>query len=186
MTLALLIFLIPLAYSPGPGNLFFAANGARFGFWATIPANIGYHIATWLVTVAVGAGLLSVMRDSPQIFMVIRIAGALYVLWLAWGLFNAGPLGKLRSARVAGFWDGIVLLVLNPKAYLLMALIYTQFGHSGRIYWIATVFTANNLVAFCLFAGAGTLVSRHFAAGPWGNRLLGAMLAVVAIWMLFL
>ena len=56
MTLTLLIFLFPLAYSPGPGNLFFAANGARFGFWATVPANIGYHIATWFVTLAVGGG----------------------------------------------------------------------------------------------------------------------------------
>jgi len=91
MTLALLIFLFPLAYSPGPGNMFFAANGARFGFWATVPANIGYHVATWLMTVAVGAGFLAVFKDYPLVFFGIRIAGALYVLWLAWGLFIAGP-----------------------------------------------------------------------------------------------
>ncbi len=30
-TIALVLFLAPLAYSPGPGNLFFAATGARFG-----------------------------------------------------------------------------------------------------------------------------------------------------------
>ncbi len=44
---ALLVFLFPLACSPGPGNMFFAANGAWFGFGATIPASLGYHIATW-------------------------------------------------------------------------------------------------------------------------------------------
>ena len=54
ITIALIIFLFPLAYSPGPGNMFFAANGARFGFAATVPSNIGYHIATWLVTVVIG------------------------------------------------------------------------------------------------------------------------------------
>ena len=53
--------LLPLAYSPGPGNMFFAANGARFGFAATVPSNIGYHIATWLVTVAIGLGMITAL-----------------------------------------------------------------------------------------------------------------------------
>ncbi|MEM6594772.1 MAG: hypothetical protein AAF672_08265, partial [Pseudomonadota bacterium] len=42
--IALIIFLFPIAYSPGSGNLFFAANGARFGFRPALPANAGYHI----------------------------------------------------------------------------------------------------------------------------------------------
>ncbi len=186
MTLALLIFLFPLAYSPGPGNMFFAANGARFGFWATVPANIGYHIATWLMTMAVGAGFIALFSDYPMVFLGIRMASALYVLWLAWGLFNAGPAGAVGEPRVAGFWDGVILLVLNSKAYVLMALIYTQFGAEGRLFWVATIFTANNIVAFCLFALAGEVISSRFVAEPWGNRVLGAMLAVVAVWMLFL
>jgi threonine/homoserine/homoserine lactone efflux protein len=35
--LALIIFLLPLAFSPGPGNMFFAAIGARFGTTAITP-----------------------------------------------------------------------------------------------------------------------------------------------------
>ena len=54
--ITLVLFLFPLAYSPGPGNMFFAANGARFGFRPTISANVGYHIATWVVTFAIGLG----------------------------------------------------------------------------------------------------------------------------------
>ena len=87
---------------------------------------------------------------------------------------------------MAGFCDGVVLLLLNPKAYVLMALIYSQFGSEGRLFYVATVFTANNIVAFCLFALAGEVISSRFSAGPWGNRMLGAMLAAVAIWMLYL
>lgn len=41
--LALVVFPFALAYSPGPGNMFFAANGARFGLQATLPANFGYQ-----------------------------------------------------------------------------------------------------------------------------------------------
>ena len=44
--IALLVFLFPLAFSPGPGNMLFAANGARFGIRATFWASMGYHIAT--------------------------------------------------------------------------------------------------------------------------------------------
>lgn len=54
--LTLLIFLFPLAFSPGPGNMFFAASGARFGFKKTLAANIGYHLATIIITLLIGFG----------------------------------------------------------------------------------------------------------------------------------
>jgi hypothetical protein len=53
ISIALILFLFPLAYSPGPGNMFFAANGARFGFRSTVPSNVGYHVATWIATAAI-------------------------------------------------------------------------------------------------------------------------------------
>lgn len=73
ITIALIIFLFPLAYSPGPGNMFFAANGARFGFAATVPSNIGYHIATWLVTVVIGLGMITFERLSECVFCIENI-----------------------------------------------------------------------------------------------------------------
>ena len=88
ITIALIIFLFPLAYSPGPGNMFFAANGARFGFVATVPLNIGYHIATWLVTVVIGLGMITALNDYPNAFLALKISGAAYVLWLAWKLIK--------------------------------------------------------------------------------------------------
>ena len=90
ITIALIIFLFPLAYSPGPGNMFFAANGARFGFAATVPSNIGYHIATWLVTVVIGLGMITALNDYPNAFLALKISGAAYVLWLAWKLIRVG------------------------------------------------------------------------------------------------
>jgi threonine/homoserine/homoserine lactone efflux protein len=80
LTTALVLFLFPLAYSPGPGNLFFAANGARFGLRSTIPASTGYHIATWLVTLAIGLGLAAVIHKYPAVFTTIKVLGSLYVL----------------------------------------------------------------------------------------------------------
>lgn len=189
---ALVLFLFPLAFSPGPGNLFFAANSARFGFKATIPANIGYHSATWCVTAAIGFGFIAAFADHPQVFMALKIAGAIYVLWLAWRLFGAGTLQAVESGGSVTFGDGVVLLVLNPKAYVIIALMFTQFlgapgaGQTALVIWITCIFTLNNLVAFCVWGLIGDRLARHFRTAQsalWLNRVFGAMLAAVAVWM---
>lgn len=192
-TLALILFLFPLAYSPGPGNLFFAANGARFGFRATLSANAGYHLATWVVTVALGLGFIAALDQFPQLFRFLHIAGSLYVLWLAWKLFRAGALTGATAPKAAGFLDGVVLLILNPKAYVIIALMFTQFlGGAGKDHWaviilISTVFTLNNAVAFSLWTLAGDRFGLWFRSPQAARKLnmvFGTVLAGVAIWML--
>ncbi len=192
-TAALIAFLFPLAYSPGPGNMFFAANGARFGFGATIPANAGYHFATWIVTAAIGLGFASTVESFPRLFAAVKLAGTLYVLWLAWKLFRAGALDSAPEAQPARFSDGVVLLLLNPKGYVIIALMFTQFltdtdmGHLAAVLLITTVFTLNNLVAFSLWALIGDRIAVVFRTPQRARKLnmvFGAILALVALWML--
>ncbi|WP_306150851.1 LysE family translocator [Roseovarius sp. MMSF_3281] len=189
---ALLIFLFPLAYSPGPGNLFFAANGARFGFRATLWATAGYHLATWVVTALIGFGLLRALQAAPGVFHILQMAGAGYVLWIAWGMLRAGALDKAGKARPASFMDGVILLLLNPKAYVIITLMFTQFlapgavNHVGLVLMITTVFTLNNLFAFSLWTMAGDRLAGIFARDSSARRLnllFGTMLAAVAVWM---
>lgn len=191
--IALIVFLVPLAYSPGPGNMFFAANGARFGFVATIPANAGYHLATWCVTVAIGFGFVAAMDQFPNVFVVLKIAGSLYVLWIAWKLFKAGALEGDHKAQPASFRDGVVLLLLNPKAYVIIALMFTQFltpadqGHLWSVLLISSVFTLNNLVAFSIWALVGDKIAGAFRTPEGARRLnmmFGVIMAAVAVWML--
>ena len=192
-TIALLIFLFPLAYSPGPGNMFFAANGARFGFLATIPASIGYHSATWIVTAAIGFGFLAAMERFPQVFILLKVAGTLYVLWIAWKMLRAGALEDAEDAEPATFLDGAILLLLNPKAYLIIALMFTQFlkpsdfSNSAYILLITTVFTLNNLVAFSAWTLLGDRIAFLFRSPESARRLnliFGIVLATIAIWMI--
>ncbi|GHA47847.1 lysine transporter LysE [Amylibacter ulvae] len=188
---ALIIFLFPLAYSPGPGNMFFAANGARFGFRSTIPANIGYHVATWIVTLAIGLGFARAVDSQPQVFGALKIAGSVYVLWLAWKMFRSGALAGDRVAKPASFIDGVVLLILNPKAYVIIALMFTQFlapgDPRGFVVVIATVFTINNLIAFIVWITIGDQIAARFRTPDTArklNMMFGVILAGVAIWML--
>ncbi len=193
LTIKLVLFLFPLAYSPGPGNMFFAANGARFGFAKTISANAGYHIATWIVTLGVGLGFGWIATGFPLFLTMIKYAGSAYVLFLAWCLFRAGTVNREVEPRHADFTDGIVLLALNPKAYLIIALMFTQFTPAGSdarthlVLWIATIFTLNNLIAFSLWAYLGDRLAsafRHEAHAKRLNIVFGCALAGVALWML--
>ncbi len=192
ITLALFIFLFPLAYSPGPGNMFFAANGARFGFRSTIPSNVGYHVATWGVTAAIGFGFIAALDRFPQIFVFLKTAGALYVLWLSWQTFRAGALEGHEDAKPATFIDGVVLLMLNPKAYVIIALMFSQFldqsneGSFAVVMLITTVFTLNNLIAFTIWALIGDQIARYFRTNESARKLnmgFGMILAAVAVWM---
>lgn len=191
--LPLLIFLFPLAYSPGPGNLFFAANGARFGLRATLPANAGYYVATWVVTVGIGLGFSAMLDTVPALFRWVGVFGALYVLWLALGILRAGISPDKVAARSAGWWDGAILLLLNPKAYVIIGLMFSQFlasdaDHRFRlVLLIASVFTLNNLLAFLLWTIAGDRLARGFrspAQARWLTLVIGGVLALVGVWML--
>jgi threonine/homoserine/homoserine lactone efflux protein len=190
--LALLIFLFPLAYSPGPGNMVFAAAGARFGLRATLRASLGYHLATWIVTAGIGLGLIGLAAGAPEAASVMKAAGAAYILWLAWRLARAGRGGALWEAPPIGFAGGAALLLLNPKAYLIIALMFSQFlpaeapDRAGAVAWIATAFTLNNLIAFTAWTLVGDRLARVFRSEGSARRVnlgFGAMLAGTAVWM---
>lgn len=105
MTIALLLFLLPLAYSPGPGNMFFAAIGGRFGLRASIPASTGYHLATFIVTAAVGLGFSGLATLRPVLFDLLRFGGGSLCLLAGLGVLAHG--GYDRHDRGAtGFCIG--------------------------------------------------------------------------------
>ena len=101
-TFALLLFLFPLAYSPGPGNIFFAANGARFGFRLTMQANIGYHIATWGVTMVIGFGFIeySIIEAFLGVLVADKISACFH--WPKSCRFTLCALACLAAVHIWG------------------------------------------------------------------------------------
>ena len=193
-TIALILFLAPLAYSPGPGNMVFAAMGARLGLRATMRANLGYHAATWIVTLAIGLGFSALIAMAPTAFSALRLAGVGYVAWLAWTFLQAGLSGHGRDAVGIGAIGGALLLVFNPKAYVIIALMFSQFLAAfpmrgvSTVIWIATVFTLNNFIAFLLWTVVGDQILARFrspAHARWLNGVFAVILGAVAVWMFF-
>lgn len=195
---ALVVFLFPLAYSPGPGNAFFAGIGATKGRRAAVPALAGYHVATFAVTAAVGFGMGATILDHPVAARALAAVGGLYVLWLAFQLIRSArstsraPPGEPPEQTRIGFWPGAVVLLLNPKAYYIIAVMFTQFlrppvdDDVATVLLITTVFTLNNLIAFIAWTLGGTALAMLFRSERskrWIDRLFAATLIAVAVWM---
>lgn len=196
MFIALLVFLFPLAYSPGPGNAFFAAIGASKGVRATAPALAGYHLATFIVTGLIGVGMGVTILNHPVVAKSLAAVGSLYVLWLAWTFIRsarqkAAPSDESVTEPKIGFWAGVIVLVLNPKAYYIIAVMFTQFLRPPQndvftVLAITTIFTLNNLVAFIVWAVAGQVLFALFRgerARQVLDYLFAALLKGVAVWM---
>ncbi len=188
--IALLFFLFPLAYSPGPGNLCFAAASASNGLKATLSANFGYHLATIILTLTIGFGFDQVFGNHPQILKFIGIIGSIYIVYLGVKFLRAG-LGKLamKSTNIK-FYDGWLLLFLNPKGYLIIFLMFSQFKANSEqnnavfIIIITVVFTLNNLIAFIIWSYAGRSITRILASEKTQRRMnviFGILLILVAI-----
>lgn len=100
---ALLVFLFLLAFSPGPGNAFFAGIGTARGPRAAVPALAGYHVATLVVTVAIGLGMGATVLRHPAVPTILAALGSVYVLWLAWQFFRSArdvqTSGPARAVR---------------------------------------------------------------------------------------
>ena len=189
----IIIFLFPLAFSPGPGNIFFAINGARFGYAKTVRANLGYHIATWIVTYTIGILFLAGLSTVPEYIKYIKYLGSLYIIYLSFILFRAGNITEKNTAKPAHFIDGVLLLILNPKAYIIIVLLFTQFMTDDPninyfyILVVTTIFTLNNFVAFSIYTIAGDFLLMNFRNTSKArslNKIFGSTLFFVAIWIL--
>lgn len=180
-TVTLLIFLFPLAYSPGPGNLFFAAIGARSGWRAALPAFWGYHLATLAAALATGAGLL--LLAGPEVMRMLGLLGSGYMLWLALKLWRAGATDMQATPPKASILDGAALLILNPKAWAIMAALFAQYpeANTPKIIEVATVFTLNNALAFALWTLTGQAALGRPRYARLANRAFALILAGVAL-----
>lgn len=191
--ITIIIFLFPLAYSPGPGNLFFAINGAQFGYRRTMRASFGYHLATWVVTCAIGLVFLGGVTTVPDYIQYLKYFGSLYIAYLAYLLFRAGAISTVSQAKQANFIDGVLLLILNPKAYVIIILLFTQFMSDKStsdyffLFIITSVFTLNNFIAFSVWTIMGDILIKKFrntSSAHLLNKLFGGSLFLVGIWIL--
>jgi threonine/homoserine/homoserine lactone efflux protein len=115
---ALAAFAFVASITPGPNNLMLMTSGVKYGFGPTLPHLVGVILGFALMIAVVGLGLGVLFARYPQILPAMRIAGSLYMAWLALRIALARPLGQVEpGGRPIGFFAAAGFQWVNPKAW---------------------------------------------------------------------
>lgn len=118
-----------LIITPGPGVLSTAGVGSAFGAGAGSRYVAGLFVGTNLVALAVVTGLAAVVLAEPRIRVALFAASACYLFYLALRIALAGAkVAFIEAVRPPGFWGGIALQAINPKAYAVNTALMTGFS----------------------------------------------------------
>jgi threonine/homoserine/homoserine lactone efflux protein len=184
MDLATLGFFIPACFAlnmaPGPNNLLSLGNATRHGFGTACLAGAGRLLAFGGMIALASAGLAAVLHTSELLFHAIKIAGALYLFWIAWQLWRA-PVDTAEAAErppaslTALARQEFLVAAGNPKAILIFTAFLPQFvDPAGDVAAQFTVLGASFLllevVAIAIYAWMGRHLRRWFAS-PRGKRV---------------
>lgn len=166
-----------LAITPGPDMTLFVsralADGRRAGFACVLGAMTGIAVHTTLVAL----GLSALIVASPTAFLVLKIAGAGYLLFLAFqAIRSRSSLSIERSAaRKRSFYAdwamGIGVNLLNPKIALFFMTFLPQFvsatdpNVAARLFFLGFLFVVISLpIVIAIVVGAERLaewLKRH-------------------------
>lgn len=201
--LSLALFLgaaLLVAATPGPGILYVAARTLAGGRADGIASSVGTGIGG-MVHVAAGAvGLSALLLASAELFTVLKLAGAAYLVLLGIRTIRAARLPlDLASAPPArprdAFRQGIVVEALNPKTAAFFLAFLPQFVDPGRgdvamqFVVLGTISVALNTGADIVAAGAADFVRRTMLERPAVIRRLreasGAVLCSLGLMLAF-
>lgn len=119
--LAMASFALAGSATPGPVNIIGAMTGTRYGTMRALPFVTGATVSFLTLLMICGTGLL--VRAGPILTVArpMTLLGSAYLLWMAWGLARSdGAIGTADGRSVPGFWSGMMVQGLNPKAWLVV------------------------------------------------------------------
>lgn len=123
--------------TPGPNMLLVMSHGARFGWRKAVLTMAGCMSALLVMMSVSAAGLGAVLHNFPAVFDALRYAGAAYLTYLGYKLWNSSAKGEqpgtAEAPRVStpGGWalyrEGLSVAASNPKAIVFAAAFFPQF-----------------------------------------------------------
>jgi threonine/homoserine/homoserine lactone efflux protein len=115
---ALLAFGFVCTVTPGPNNVLLWASGATFGVRRSWPHVLGTALGVGAMAILVAAGLGVLVTTVPPLALAMKIAGSVYLLYLAWQVAGAGALERTTASRPMGLLQATAFQVVNPKVWI--------------------------------------------------------------------
>ncbi|MCR4266521.1 LysE family translocator [Nitratireductor sp. ZSWI3] len=176
--------------APGPNNMLAFANAARLGLVPALVGGMGRMPAFTLLILITVIGLGTVLAASATAFTVIKIAGAVYLVYVGiqfWRKARALAAARaLDSALGALMRRDFMMAISNPKAIAVFTAFFPQFIRAGEPAWqqlaaMGGAFLLLEIAAVALYAVAGVLLGKVLKSErvfAHLNRLVGAVLIV--------
>lgn len=171
---------------PGPGVLFVAGRALSHGRRTAMATALGHAAGNYVVAACVAVGLGALLERSAQAFVIVKIAGALYLIALGvHAIRRRKSLAEVTAVAAAPRrgWraavDGTLVGMTNPKAYILFGAILPQFvnrqaGHvPGQMLVLALVSVSIGAVSDCSWGAAASAVRAWFARSPRRLEMVG-------------
>lgn len=185
----------PLAYSAGPNNVLCASLSSQFGVRRILPFIAGMNTTVLIATIGVGYCFGTILGAFPVVLEYVKYLGSGFILLLTIKFFKTfNTSGREAEKSIPGFFEGILLNALNPKAIMALAVMYTQFlDHSVKItpqIIVLSVLTfLVSVSAHFLWASGGNLIGIKFqsqTAKRAQQIVFTTMLVGVAVVLLFI
>lgn len=188
-----------LALSPGPDNLFVLTQSVLWGKAAGLWVVLGLCTGVLGHTLAVSAGLAAVFTASHTAFLLVKLAGAGYLLYLAWGALRAGQPSTRgeRPPRQTGaqlYRRGVIMSLTNPKVTIFFLAFLPQFASPARgsigvqMLMLGVLFMLAAFLVFSLLAVFSGSVGERLQRSPhvqrWLNRAAGIVFVGLALKLL--
>ncbi|KUF11617.1 LysE family translocator [Pseudoponticoccus marisrubri] len=191
--LAFNLTLLAAMAAPGPALLFALRQSIAGGFATGVAtgAGLGLVAAGW--TGAALLGLDAVFALVPWAYLALKLAGALYLLWVAWGLWRdaRAPVAQAANPGARAFLGGMLVNLANPKSVLFAASVLVVIFPPDLALSDKALIVANHLlVELCVYAlFAAALSTARARAGylrlkPVIDRAAALILAALGLRLL--
>ena len=198
--LAVFVASVVLGLVPGPDNIFVLTQSALYGKLSGLFVTLGLCTGLLFHTAAVAFGVAAIFQASEIAFTVLKLCGAGYLLYLAWGAFRASAEkisaeGKNGLRNWALYRRGIIMNVTNPKVSIFFLAFLPQFAdpRSGALSLQLIIFGGIFIVATLLVFGSvallagliGNWLNQSPNAQKLMNRVAGTIFAALALKLVF-
>lgn len=183
---AVIPFAISSAFTPGPNNFMVMASAGNFGWQRTLPHMLGITIGFPLMILGVGSGLAPIFETYPLLHQILKMVGAIYLIYLAWRIAGAGVVveGEGRGKPIT-FLQAALFQWVNPKAWIMALGAISTYTTLGGELFVET-FIISLVFFFVSFFSTGTwaalgLGARRFIASKRSARIFNWVMAVLLI-----
>jgi threonine/homoserine/homoserine lactone efflux protein len=186
--LPLMTYCFVMSSTPGPNNVMLATSGAMFGYRRALPQIFGTNSGVAVQTFITCLGLGSLFVAFPVLHQILRVVGALYLVFLAWKL-SASSLGDAGETKPLSFTQAALFQAVNPKSWvkaITLASVFMPVGLSAPVgaLLVAVVGLVIGFPSASMWALFGVAI-RRLLTDPFKRRVfnlsMGAMLVVLAV-----